>query len=45
MEKGGDRSRETVWCKKLEEKQSGALITKSELNERGRHAAIETDPI
>lgn len=29
----------------LEEKQSGALIAKSELKERGRHAVIITDPI
>ena len=37
--------RDTVWSKKLEEKQSGALIAKSELKERGRHAVIITDPI
>lgn len=30
---------------KTEEKQSGALIAKSELKERGRHAVIITDPI
>lgn len=55
MEKGGlkegydgerrDRGRETVWRKELEEKQSGALIAKSELKEQGRHAVIITDPI
>ena len=45
MERGRDRGRETVWRKKLEEKQSGALIAKSELKERGRHAVIITDPI
>lgn len=45
MERGRDRGRETVWRKKLEEKQSGALMAKSELKERDRHAVIMTDPI
>lgn len=40
MERGQDRGRETV-CrkKKLEEKQSGALIAKSELKERGMQSS------
>lgn len=31
--------------KKVEGKQCGALMAKSELKEQGRHAAIMTDPI
>lgn len=47
VERGRERERErqSGGKKKVEEKQSGALIAKSELKERGRHAVIITDPI
>lgn len=43
--RGGEKERDSLEEKKVEEKQSGALIAKSELKERGRHAVIITDPI